>query len=85
MVPCHALPRTSSPCVYEYLSAPLIPVLSERSKIRFMLTQGDPANANNKHRPEKLLLWDNFPTQQAAIWDDLMESEFGPAKLSYEG
>ncbi|KAH8708410.1 hypothetical protein GQ44DRAFT_628179 [Phaeosphaeriaceae sp. PMI808] len=39
-------------------------------------TQGDPANANNKLRPEKLLLWENFPAQQAAIWDDLMESDF---------
>ncbi|KAH8704296.1 hypothetical protein GQ44DRAFT_743757 [Phaeosphaeriaceae sp. PMI808] len=39
-------------------------------------TQGDPANANNKLRPEKLLLWENFPAQQAAIWGDLMESDF---------
>ena len=39
-------------------------------------TRGDPANANNKLRPEKLLLWGNFPAQQAAIWEDLMDSDF---------
>jgi hypothetical protein len=38
-------------------------------------TRGDPANANNKLRPEKLLRWENFPAQQAAIWDGLMESD----------
>ncbi|KAA8617300.1 hypothetical protein PtrV1_10601 [Pyrenophora tritici-repentis] len=39
-------------------------------------TRGDPANANNKLRPEKLLLWKDFPAQQAAIWDKLMGSDF---------
>ena len=39
-------------------------------------TQGDPANANNKLRPERVLLWEDFPAQQAAIWDELMGSEF---------
>ncbi|KAF2194998.1 hypothetical protein K469DRAFT_648552 [Zopfia rhizophila CBS 207.26] len=39
-------------------------------------TRGDPANANNKLRPERLLIWEDFPSQQAAIWDDLMESDF---------
>ncbi|KAK1907866.1 hypothetical protein P3342_006196 [Pyrenophora teres f. teres] len=38
-------------------------------------TRGDPANANNKLRPEKLLLWEDFPAQQAAIWE-LMGSDF---------
>ncbi|RMZ87183.1 hypothetical protein DV736_g5591, partial [Chaetothyriales sp. CBS 134916] len=39
-------------------------------------TRGDPANANNKLRPERVLIWEDFPEQQAAIWDDLMESDF---------
>jgi hypothetical protein len=39
-------------------------------------TRGDPANANNKLRPEKLLLWEDFPAQQASIWDELMGSDF---------
>ena len=38
-------------------------------------TRGDPANANNKLRPERLLAWEGFPAQQAAIWDDLMDSD----------
>jgi hypothetical protein len=39
-------------------------------------TRGDPANANNKLRPEKLLLWEDFPARQAAIWDELVGSDF---------
>ncbi|KAF1364326.1 hypothetical protein EJ07DRAFT_100012 [Lizonia empirigonia] len=39
-------------------------------------TQGDPANATNKLRPEKLVLWEDFPAQQSAIWDVLMGSDF---------
>jgi hypothetical protein len=39
-------------------------------------TRGDPANANNKLRPNKLLQWDDFPAQQAAVWDELMGSDF---------
>lgn len=39
-------------------------------------TQGSPANANNKLRPEKLVLWDDFPARQATIWNDLMDSDF---------
>lgn len=39
-------------------------------------TRGDPTNANNKLRPERLRLWEEFPAQQAAIWDGLMESDF---------
>jgi len=38
-------------------------------------TQGDPANANNKLRPERLRVWHDFPARQAAIWADLMESD----------
>jgi hypothetical protein len=39
-------------------------------------TRGNPANANNKLRPERLALWADFPARQATIWDDLMESGF---------
>ncbi|KAF2644398.1 hypothetical protein P280DRAFT_467026 [Massarina eburnea CBS 473.64] len=38
-------------------------------------TQGDPANANNKLRPERLRVWDDFPEQQAAIWANLMDCD----------
>ncbi|PGH34169.1 hypothetical protein GX50_03038 [[Emmonsia] crescens] len=41
-----------------------------------MSTQGDPANATNKVRPDKIRYWQDFPTQQEAIWDDLMDSDF---------
>ncbi|KAL5401263.1 hypothetical protein PMIN04_013121, partial [Paraphaeosphaeria minitans] len=43
-------------------------------------TQGNPANANNKRRPEWLALWEDFPARQATIWDDLMESGFAPQR-----
>lgn len=39
-------------------------------------TRGDPANATNKLRPENLVLWEDFPAQQAAVWDVLMASDF---------
>jgi hypothetical protein len=39
-------------------------------------TRGDPANANNKLRPQRLRIWDDFPARQAAIWEDIMESGF---------
>ncbi|RYN85195.1 hypothetical protein AA0119_g13313, partial [Alternaria tenuissima] len=39
-------------------------------------TQGNPANANNKLRPERVVLWTDFPAQQATSWNDLMESGF---------
>jgi hypothetical protein len=39
-------------------------------------TRGDPANAKDKLRPERLREWRDFPSQQAAIWDDLMDSRF---------
>lgn len=39
-------------------------------------TKGDPANADNKLRPEKILVWQDFPARQAAIWGDLMGSDF---------
>ncbi|KAF1992918.1 hypothetical protein P154DRAFT_528154 [Amniculicola lignicola CBS 123094] len=39
-------------------------------------TRGDPSNATNKLRPENLVLWEDFPAQQAAIWDVLMASDF---------
>jgi hypothetical protein len=39
-------------------------------------TRGDPTNANNKIRPERIHAWEDFALQQEAIWDDLMESDF---------
>ncbi|KAF2627869.1 hypothetical protein BU25DRAFT_410518 [Macroventuria anomochaeta] len=39
-------------------------------------TQGNPANANNKLRPERLRVWDDFPARQEAIWRDMMGSDF---------
>ncbi|EOA85574.1 uncharacterized protein SETTUDRAFT_161868 [Exserohilum turcica Et28A] len=39
-------------------------------------TRGDPANANNKLRPQRLRIWDDFPARQAAIWEAIMESGF---------
>ncbi|KAF2785586.1 hypothetical protein K505DRAFT_261759 [Melanomma pulvis-pyrius CBS 109.77] len=39
-------------------------------------TPGNAAHANNKLRPDRLVWWADFPTQQAAIWEDLMESGF---------
>ncbi|KAH8723917.1 hypothetical protein GQ44DRAFT_773500 [Phaeosphaeriaceae sp. PMI808] len=39
-------------------------------------TRDDPTNATNNLRPQELVLWEDFPAQQAAIWDALMESEF---------
>ena len=41
-----------------------------------MSTQGNPANANNKIRPERIQAWEDFPVQQEAIWNDLMGSDF---------
>ena len=41
-----------------------------------MSTQGDPANAVNKVRPDKIRFWQDFPIQQEAIWNDLMDSDF---------
>ena len=39
-------------------------------------TQGDAANADSKYRPERILAWEDFPVQQIAIWNDLVESDF---------
>lgn len=39
-------------------------------------TRGDPANADKKIRPDRICIWKEFPMQQAAIWNDLMESDF---------
>ena len=39
-------------------------------------TQGDPANARNKLRPEKIRSWTEFPQQLESIWRDLMDSDF---------
>ncbi|KAF2105268.1 hypothetical protein BDV96DRAFT_592779 [Lophiotrema nucula] len=43
--------------------------------ITTLATQGDPANANKKLRPKRLQEWDQFPEQQAGIWEDLMDSD----------
>ncbi|PVI00766.1 hypothetical protein DM02DRAFT_718203 [Periconia macrospinosa] len=39
-----------------------------------MTTQGSPANATKKLRPERIRHWTNFPAEQRAIWDDIMRS-----------
>ena len=39
-------------------------------------TRGDPANAENKYRPNKIREWTGFPQEQAAIWADLMDVDF---------
>ncbi|KAF2626984.1 hypothetical protein BU25DRAFT_440232 [Macroventuria anomochaeta] len=39
-------------------------------------TQGDPANANNKFRPQRLRFWDDFPMRQERIWEEIMVSGF---------
>jgi len=39
-------------------------------------TKGDPVNANDKIRPDRILAWDDFPTSQEAIWKDLQRSNF---------
>ena len=39
-------------------------------------TQGDAANAENKPRPDRILPWAEFDTEQAHIWEGLMESSF---------
>ncbi len=39
-------------------------------------TKGDPANANDKIRPDRILAWDDFPTSQEVIWKNLQRSNF---------
>ncbi|OJD26199.1 hypothetical protein ACJ73_02430 [Blastomyces percursus] len=39
-------------------------------------TKGDPANADRKLRPTNIREWTSFPTEQASIWEDLMDTEF---------
>ncbi|KAF2416655.1 hypothetical protein EJ08DRAFT_98933 [Tothia fuscella] len=39
-------------------------------------TQGDPANAKNKLRPERIRVWEDFLRQQETIWNELMQSDF---------
>ncbi|KAL5113487.1 hypothetical protein ACEQ8H_008623 [Pleosporales sp. CAS-2024a] len=41
-----------------------------------LTTQGNPANATDKLRPDDIVLWDDFPAEQQAIWDVLMKSDF---------
>ncbi|KAL9102056.1 MAG: hypothetical protein Q9163_002764 [Psora crenata] len=48
--------------------------LSIQTDSRFS-TRGTPANADNKLRPERILAWEDFPIQQEAIWNDLLESD----------
>ncbi|KAF2630545.1 hypothetical protein BU25DRAFT_259623 [Macroventuria anomochaeta] len=44
-------------------------------------TRGDPANAKNKPRPERLRAWTDFASQQEEVWDDLMSSDFVTKQL----
>src|SRR5690242_19277882 len=44
-------------------------------------TQGEPANARNKPRPERLCAWKNFASEQEEIWDTLMSSAFVEKQL----
>ncbi|KAF2785855.1 hypothetical protein K505DRAFT_261180, partial [Melanomma pulvis-pyrius CBS 109.77] len=39
-------------------------------------TQGHPANADDKLRPDRILEWEDFPARQEAIWDHVMGSDF---------
>ena len=39
-------------------------------------TKGDPANAENKLRPERLRRWDDFPALQKSIWQEVVSSDF---------
>ncbi|OAT10369.1 hypothetical protein, variant [Blastomyces gilchristii SLH14081] len=38
-------------------------------------TRGDPSNATNKLRPDKIRVWEQFATDQEAIWQLLMDSD----------
>ncbi|KAF3031555.1 hypothetical protein E8E11_001800, partial [Didymella keratinophila] len=44
-------------------------------------TRGDPANAKNKLRPERLRAWTDFASQQEGVWDTLMSSDFVTKQL----
>ena len=44
-------------------------------------TRGDPANAKNKPRPERLRAWTDFASQQEGIWDTVMGSDFVTKQL----
>jgi hypothetical protein len=44
-------------------------------------TKGQPENADNKLRPDKIREWKNFPQQQSAIWEDLMDTDFMTERL----
>ncbi|KAM0670863.1 hypothetical protein ACQRIU_001258 [Beauveria bassiana] len=39
-------------------------------------TKGDPANAEQKLRPDHIREWTNFPREQAKIWKALMDADF---------
>ncbi|KAL2374386.1 hypothetical protein RJ035_003249 [Blastomyces gilchristii] len=39
-------------------------------------TKGDPSNADRKLRPDKIQEWTDFPKEQTAIWEDLMDADF---------
>lgn len=45
-------------------------------KDRDSSTKGDPANADRKLRPTNVREWISFPREQAAIWEDLMDTDF---------
>ncbi|OQD68409.1 hypothetical protein PENDEC_c036G01700 [Penicillium decumbens] len=39
-------------------------------------TKGDPANVDDKLRPDKIREWTGFPKEQVAIWKDIMDTAF---------
>jgi hypothetical protein len=39
-------------------------------------TKGDPSNARQKKRPEKIHRWSDFPSRQLKIWNELVTSPF---------
>jgi hypothetical protein len=45
-------------------------------KDRDSSTKGDPANTDRKLRLTNICKWISFPREQAAIWEDLMDTDF---------
>lgn len=39
-------------------------------------TQGTPANADRKLRPDRIVPWEDFGAHQTRVWDAVMESDF---------
>lgn len=61
----------------EYLDACHVHIFSRlRVRDAESSTQGDPANATNKYRPERIREWVDFPSEQEEIWNQLMDVSF---------